>query len=172
MADIENSNDTLDVNIWDNDKTKAVDVTTDGGINRLEVGAKIEGGSFQLQQFNPVVIVDTAGASLSTGSWTTLANITSTQGKLDFIGISGSTSNYRVRVTIDSTEIFDLSMSDLNTLGFSDAEDVPIATKTANKNFRYRPRQASDFGISLLVEAQATSATPTVYTTVTYREVT
>lgn len=169
MAD--SSDNTIDVNIWNDARTKAVTVTTDGSKERLDVSTKIEGGSFQVQEFNPVVDVNVAGISLSTGSWSTILSIPSAQGKLDFIGVSGSSSNYRVRLTMDSIQIFDLSMSDINTLGLSNDVGVPIRAEIALKNFRYRPYEGVDFSSSVLIEAQATSGSVTIYTIVTHREV-
>lgn len=43
MAD--STDDTIDVNIWNDARTKAVTVTTDGTKERLDVNANIEGGN-------------------------------------------------------------------------------------------------------------------------------
>jgi len=169
MAD--NTDNTIDVNIWNDARTKAVTVTTDGASERLDVDATIVGGSFQLQEFVPVVTIDSTGVSLSTGAWNTLLNVTSTEGKLDFIGCAGASSSYRIRVTMDAVVIFDVSMSDLNAIGLSNDVNVPMRSETALKNFRYRPLEGVDFTSSLLVEAQATSATPTLTSLITYRKV-
>lgn len=155
--------------IYSEDGSKAVTVTTDGIRERLDVslGSAL---SFQLQAFTPLTAVDSTGVSLSTGAWTTLLNVTATKGKLNFIACSGSTSSYRVRVTVDGVESYNVSMDDLNSIGLANATNVEIWAETANKNFRYHPKTPVDFTSSILIELQATSATPTVTSYVSYRE--
>jgi len=167
----DSTDETIDVAIWNEARTKTVTTTTDGATERLDVDATIVGGSFQLQEFVPVVVIDPTGVSLSTGAWNTLLNVTSTQGKLDFIGCAGGSSNYRVRVTMDSLLIFNVSMADLNSIGLSNDVNVPMRAETALKNFRYRPLEGVDFTTSILIEAQATSATPTLTSLISYRKV-
>lgn len=172
MADIPNKQNTGDVTLFD-EAGNPVQIVFDSvsGYYRLEVGAKIEGGSFQLTPFTPIInFVSDDSVSLNTSTWTTLANITSTSGKLDFIAVAGSSSNYRIRVTVDGNEIYDIAMFDLSALNLSNATNVPIWADTADKNFRYHPKQAVDFTDSLLIEAMATSATPTVNYIITHRE--
>jgi len=167
----DSTDETIDVAIWNEARTKTVTTTTDGATERLDVDATIVGGSFQLQEFVPVVVVDPTGVSLSTGAWNTLLNVTTTEGKLDFIGCSGSSSSYRIRVTMDSVVIFNVTMDNLNSIGLSNDVGVPMRAETALKNFRYRPLEGVDFTSSLLVEAQSTSATPTLTSLITYRKV-
>jgi hypothetical protein len=158
---------TQNVTLWNNAKGKNVSVITDGSEERLAVD--IQGGTFQLQPFSPVTDVDTTGVVTNTSTWDTLVNVTSTQGKLDFIACVAGSSGYRVRVTADGDEVFDLAMSDLSTLGLSNATNVPIWAETADKNFRYHPNIEVDFTDSLKVEVKAVTGTPTVKHLITYR---
>ena len=163
MAD---TNDlTQNVTLFDNAKSKNVTVVTDGATERLAVDT----GAFQLQPFAPVVDFDSTGVSLNTSTFTTILNVTSTEGKLDFIGMAGASSSYRVRLTVDAAEVFDLAMSDLNAIGLSNAINVPIWAETALKNFRYHPNIEVDFTDSMLVEAQAITGTPNLKHLITYR---
>jgi hypothetical protein len=159
MSDINDL--TMNVNICSDNDTKKVTVTTDGAKERLDVAATVE-GSFQLEAFTPVVNFSSASTALATSpTWTSILSVTDT-GKLDFIAIAGSTSTYRVRLTLDSVIIFNVTMSDLSTVGLSNATNVPMWAETADKNFRYRPSEGVDFVTSFLVEAQLVSGSPTV----------
>ena len=160
---------TRNVNIANDDNSKLVTVTTDGSRERLDVSLGDE-LSFSLSAFTPLTAIDPVGVVLSTGSWTTLLNVTTTKGRLNFIACSGSTSNYRIRVTVDGVETYDVEMADLNSIGLANATNVEIWAETANKNFRYHPQTPVDFTSSLLIEAQATSATPTLKSYIAYRE--
>jgi len=166
MADLNDL--TQNVNIWDDAKSKAVDVITEAGYDRLAVQAQIEGGSFSLKPFVPVVTFNATGTSLTT-SWTTILNYTGGEGRLDFISVSTGTSNYKVRLTIDGSEIFDIEMDDLNALGLTNAVNVNIWAETALKNFRYRPLAPTDFTSSLKVELAMTTGTGTAYWLINYR---
>ena len=160
---------TRNVNIANDDNSKLVTVTTDGSRERLDVSLGDE-LSFSLSAFTPLTAIDPVGVALSTGSWTTLLNVTTTKGRLNFIACSGSTSNYRIRVTVDGVETYDVEMADLNSIGLANATNVEIWAETANKNFRYHPQTPVDFTSSLLIEAQSTSATPTLKSYIAYRE--
>jgi len=166
MADDANVTDNF--TIWSEDGAKAVTVTTDGAKERLDVtlGTTAE---FQLRAWVPLIDFDATGVSLNTSTWDTLLTITG-EGKLDFIACVGGSSLYRVRVTVDGTEAFDIAMSDLNAIGLANATNVPMWAETANKNFRYHPQTEVDFQTSLLVEAKSTSATPNLKHLITYRE--
>lgn len=126
--------------------------------------------SFQLQPFVPKVHFNSTPASLATSpSWTTLLSVSGVRGKLSHIAIAGSTSTYRVRLTVDTVEVFSIAMSDLSAIGLSNAVNVVMWAETADKNFRYTPREAVDFTDSFLVEAQLVSGSPTVTRLITYR---
>jgi hypothetical protein len=166
MADLNDL--TTNVNIWNDAKTKAVTVTTDGAKERLDVQALIEGGTFSLKPFVPVVAYDSSGTALTT-SWTTIVNYTGGEGRLDFISCALGASTYKVRLTVDGTEVFDIAMSDLNILGLTNAVNVNIWAETALKNFRYRPLAPIDFTTSLKIELAMTTGTGTAYWLVNYR---
>jgi hypothetical protein len=161
-------NVTSNSTIWDETGAKAVTVTTDGAKERLDVslGSDLE---FQLQAFTPVVDFDATGTALTT-SWTTLVDVTSTAGKMDFIASAAGSSNYKIRLTVDGTIDFDISMSDLANIGLSNATNVEMWAETANKNFRYHPNQPLDFTTSMKVEAAMTTGTGTLYWMVIHRE--
>lgn len=167
MADIDNP--TNDITIWNDAKTKAVTITTDGIYERLDVslGSSL---SFSLAAFTPKTSVDATGVSLDLVTWSTLLDVTSTSGKLNFIACAGSTSNYRIRLTVDSNIVYNVSMSDLNNIGLANATNVEIWAETANKNFRYHPKTPVDFTTSLKVEALSTSSSPTLTSYISYRE--
>ena len=168
MAD---TNDlTQNVTLFDNAKAKNVTVITDGANERLAVDADISGGNFQLQPMEPVVVVDTTGVTTNASTWDTIVNFTG-EGRLDFVALSSTLSSYRVRVTIDAVEIFDLAMSDLNALGLSNATNVPLWAETADKNFRYHPTDSGDFITSLKIEVMSVTATPVVKSLISYRKV-
>jgi hypothetical protein len=84
-------------------------------------------------------------------------------GKIDFIAIAGSSSNYEVAIKVDGSEILRINMGNLGSdIGLANATNVPIWAETANKNFRYSPKQGVDFTDSYQVLAKATTGTPTV----------
>lgn len=142
--------------------------------NRLKVDAQLSSGGenpiFVLQPFTPVVIYDSTGVSLNTSTWTTILNITDQGGKLDFIATVAGASTYEIRLTVDGNVIFTISMSDLSTLGLSNATNVEMWAETADKNFRYHPNVPVDFTTSIKIEARATSGTPVLKKIIHYRE--
>jgi len=146
---------------------KVITSTTDASKERLDVTLG-DSLSFQLQAFTPVVVFDSVGVALTT-AWSTLVNYSTTGGKLDFIAMSTGTSNYKVRLTIDGVEIFDIAMADLNAIGLTNAVNVNIWAETALKNFRYRPLISVDFNTSLKIEAAMTSGTGTLFYLINYR---
>ena len=95
---------------------------------------------------------------------------TSETGKLDFIAVVGGSSGYKIRLTVDTVEVFDISMTDLGTLGLSNAINVPIWAETANKNFRYNPSEPVDYTDSMLIEAQATGSNVTINYLIQHRD--
>ena len=146
---------------------KIVTVSTDGAKERLDVDAQISGGAFQIQPFTPVVDFDSTGIALTT-AWTTLVTETG-EGKLDFIACSVGSSNYKVRLTIDTNVIFDISMADLNAIGLTNAVNINIWAETALKNFRYRPFNSVDYVMDMKIEAAMTAGTGTLYYLITHR---
>jgi len=172
MADLDRTGD-LEVKVVGTNGITAASVTS---THRLQVTAQLEAGGtnpvFTLQPFVPVVNYDSSGTSIDSATFTSFLSVTGTEGKLDFIACAGLTSNYRIRVTIDGTQIYDIAMSDLNAIGLANATNVELWAETANKNFRYRPNIPVDFTTSLLVEGKATGATLTLYYLIAHREAT
>jgi len=167
MADLNDL--TQNVNIWDDAKTKAVSVITDGLVERLAVDATISADEsptkYQIRQD-----FDTGGTQLINGVDSSLFVFTGT-GLLDFVGISGSTSNYLAVIKIDGVEQIRISMSDLGSLGLSNATNLPTWADTANKNYRFRPYIGSGFGTSFEILAEGDGPPePSVNWIVTYRE--
>lgn len=170
MADI--TDQTLDVNIANDGNTKRVTVTTDGAKERLDVDANITGGNFNLQPFPPKVSFNSAGVTVTSAAWVTLLTVSAKEGKLDFVGCAGSLSGYKIRLTVDATVIFTISMSDLSAIGLSNAVNVEMWAETADKNYRYHPNVPIDFTTDLKVEAQATGADVTLKYITHHREAT
>ena len=167
MAD--RSNRQAEMSVWGPDN-KQITSTTDAAKERLDVKATIEGGSFQLTPFIPVTNFNSTGVALNDSTWTTLLSQTSEQGKLDFIACSSGASTYMIRLTVDGSVVFSVSMSDLSAIGLSNAINVPIWAETADKNFRYHPKEGVDYTDSLLIEAKAVTGTPTLKYLITHRD--
>ena len=72
--------------------------------------------------------------------------------------------------TFDCIVSFNIAMSDLSSLGLSNATNVPMWVETAGKNFRYHPQTEVDFTDSILVEVQATGSNVTIASLINYRE--
>lgn len=138
--------------------------------NKINVEANITGGTFQLRPYVPYTSFNSSGVSINSTEWTNLLSITGTPGKIGFIACAASTSNYRVRLTIDTLVVFNLAMSDLNFIGLSNAVNVAIWAETALKNFRYHPRTEADFTDSVSVDAMTTTGTDTLTYLISYRE--
>jgi len=156
--------------LCDSTQQKNVTVTTDGAKELLDVLAVIDPESaFNLQAFNPLSDYDTTGVVTNVTTWDTIFEVTSTRGKLEFVACVAGTSNYEVRITIDTVEFITISMADLSTLGLSNATNVEMWVETAGKNFRYSPKEPVDFKLSCKVEVRATSATPTVQHIILYK---
>ena len=148
-----------------------VGVILDGSIYRLQVEAQLTADtSFQLQAFNPKSDFDSTGISLNTSTWDTLLEITTTRGKLDFIAMSGASSQYEVRITVDSVVFVTIGMPDLSAIGLSNATNVEMWAETADKNFRYSPNDPVDFVDNLKIEVRALTATPNLKHLILYRE--
>ena len=169
MADDDNVTD--NVTLWDNDGDREVSIITDGSDERLAVDSLITGGNFQLQPFTPVFDYDTSGTALNTSTDTSLKLVSSTIGKIDFIAIVGQLSTYEVVIKVDGSEVLRITMADLGAgIGLANATNVPLWVETANKNFRYSPKQGVDFTDSFELLAKSTTGTPNVSWLVNYRE--
>ena len=159
MADIDRRGD-LEVRIVGTDGQTEASVTSN---NRLQTQAYLE-------PFVAKSDYDTGNNYVSSGTYTSYINVTSTVGKIDFIGVVSNNSNYQVRLTIDGAEVYDISMTDLNTLGLANATNVEIWAESANKRFRHHPHVAMDFTNSFKLEAISTGTTVTTQWIVMYRE--
>jgi hypothetical protein len=154
--------DNPNVAIHDEATDNPVTTTVDGSKRRLDVDASISGGNFQLTPFTPEFHYSVANTALNTSTDTSLYSETDT-GKIDFVCIAGSNSNFEVIIKVDGVELLRIPMTDLGTLGLSNATNVPLWAETANKNFRYSPKQGVDFTTSFEILAKATATpTPTV----------
>ncbi len=98
MGDV--NDPTENVTLYD-ENGNAVELILTGGIYRLAVDADITGGNFQLQPFTPKFDFSVASIALNTSTDTSLKSVTSTTGKIDFIAIAGSNSNYEIVLKID-----------------------------------------------------------------------
>jgi hypothetical protein len=146
---------TKNVTLYDENGNQ-VELILDGAIWRLAVDALITGGNFQLQPFLPDFHYSIAGTALNTSTDTVLYTESGT-GKIDFICVAGSNSNFEIAIDVDGTEVLRIPMSDLATLGLSNATNVPIWAETANKNFRYSPKQGVDFTTEYTLSAKSTT---------------
>ena len=112
---------------------------------------------------------DAAGDTLNTSTDTVLFSFSGASGVLDFVACVGSNSSYEIAIEIDGTERLRISMSDLGSLGLSNATNVDVWAETANKNFRFRPTQVG-FTTGFRILAKAKIGTPTVKHLALYRE--
>ena len=139
--------------------TKVVDVVTDGAIERLAVDVNGENGVV-LEKFFPHIEYEAdTPVVLSDITESTLFSV-SDVGKLDFIAISGSRSDYVVILEVDAIEVMRISMSQLGSdLGLSAQAGavLPIYTTTANKNFRMLFAEGADFSTSFAIKVIKTS---------------
>lgn len=173
MADLP-VHDTRDIHIVNpTDSTKKVTTTTDpidSSKERLDIDLG-DTFSFQLQPFTPIFDFDVSGISLNTSTDTSLKLITTTTGKIDFIAIAGSNATFEVVLKIDGVEVLRIKMSELGSdIGLANATNVILWVETANKNFRYSPKQGVDFTTGFEVLAKAVTGTPTVNWLVNHRE--
>ena len=154
------------------DNTQKIELQHDGSIYRVPVDANIEGG-VQLEKFSPQFDYSVANTALSDVSYTTLFSLTGTVGRLAFIQLACSKSDYTIKLTIDSILRLTISMNDLGSnLGLTSSvgTTIPIYTAIANKNFVYNPLVPVDFEDGFKVEAIKTvPQTTTINWMITYR---
>jgi len=152
MADDDNVTD--NVTLWDNEGDREVSIITDGADERLAVDAKIA-GDISILQFVPKFDFSSDGDSL-TGLLEIKA--VTAQGRIDFISISGSSSNYDFILNIDGVQVLRISMADMSTLGLtsSNATTLPIFTNTSGKNFILHPNVGLDFKTSFSIQLEDT----------------
>ena len=96
------------------------------------------------------------------------------KGRLDFIAITGSNSNYLVDILVNGTSRLRITMSDLaSEIGLSLSGNVDIWAEVASKNFRYKPT-AVGYGTSFEIKVAATQSNqrPVLTYLVLWRDVT
>lgn len=147
-----------------------VTIVNDDGVYRLSVDANVTGG-IRISKFIPKNEADVSGITLSTSVDTELVAVTGA-GKIDFIAIAGTNSNFEVAVEVDGNEVQRLSMTEIGSdLGLANGTNVPFWVETANKNFRFHPNEGVDFATSFKVIVKATTTPlPDVNFIVSYRE--
>jgi hypothetical protein len=152
MADLNDL--TTNVNIWNDDKSKSVTVTTDGSKERLDVDANVSGGVI-IAQKNPYFDY----SDLTNGVDYSVKSVTA-KGTIDFIQILCKNASYEVAIKIDGTERIRISQSDLGTIGLlsSNSTNIPIYAASASKIFSFLPPSPDGFATSFEVIVQATSA--------------
>lgn len=155
----EQNDQTHNITLYD-ELGNQVNVILINGIYRLAVDVNQEGG-VALQKFKPEVDFETATPVVINASTdTSLFLETGHPGKIDFIGIQGTTnSNYEVVLKVDTVEIFRIPVSDLGTIldmTGNTGLPLPLWTEVANKNFRYHPNLPVDFDNSFEVLVKST----------------
>jgi len=114
---------------------------------------------------------DAVGDILNTSTDVVLLAVTTTSGVLDFIAVSGGNANYEIAIEIDGTERLRITMAELASIGLGNATNVATWAETANKNFRYHPKDPVGFTTGFRILAKATGAPlPTVTHMTLYRE--
>lgn len=173
MAD--QNDPTQNVAIWDNAKSKAVTVTTDGAKERLD--CNIDGSTVTVSdsesatKYQLQTEFDAVGDLLNQATDTVLYAVTGETGTLDFVAITGSNANFEVTIEIDGTERIRITMAEVGSIGLSNATNVPLWSETALKNFRYSPNLPVGYTTGFRILAKSVSAqNPTVTHLTMYRQ--
>jgi len=172
MADLNDL--TTDVNIWNDDKTKAVTVTTDGAKQRLDVEIQDDAtisitNDESLTKFQLKTNYNATGTSVASSPDTTLYTF-SGAGVIDLVAINSSVSSaWGVDIFVDGTSRFRITMAALgSTLGLTSV-GFDVVAETANKEFRWHPQQIG-FTTSFTIKAFATNSTVTLNHLIMFRE--
>jgi hypothetical protein len=158
MADLNDL--TQNVNLWNDDKSKSVTVTTDGAKERLDVNASIE-GSVTISSTIPRWNYSATSVGLTNGvDFDVLTIGPGITGFIDFIQIICKNSSYDSVIEIDGVEELRISQADLGTIGLlsSNSTGIPIYAASASKIFSLHPNQPFHFTDELHIKVQATSA--------------
>jgi hypothetical protein len=158
MADL--NDPTINVNLWNDDKSKSVTVTTDGPKERLDVNANIE-GSVTISTTQPRWDYSVSTIPLTDGVDTSVFLIPATTiGFIDFVQIICKNSNFSVILIIDGTEELRISMSDLGSIGLlsSNSTGIPLYAASASKIFSLHPFQPFNFQSSFELQVVASSS--------------
>ena len=173
MADINDL--TQNVNLWNDDKSKSVTVTTDGAKERLD--CNIDGSSIIVSdsesatKYQMRTDFDAVGDILNVSTDVVLHEVTGQSGTLDFVAVTGTNSNFEIAVEVDGTERIRISMTELGAIGLANATNVPFWAEVALKNFRYSPNIPVGYITGFRILALATkSPLPTVTHLTLYRE--
>lgn len=121
--------------------------------------ASVSGGNFVVApiKFSPKVESDIVPVALSFGVDTSLFLFTG-EGKLDFIALAVSNSDYTVILEIDGSEVYRLDADAIgSSIGLTGSENETIYVTTANKQFRDIYPEGADFQTSFEILATKTS---------------
>jgi len=170
MADLNDY--TQNVNIWNDEKTKSVTVTTDGSKERLDVnvaGAVSIDYDESPTKYQLKTDFDADGTSVASSPDTTLFTY-SGSGVMDLVSVNCLTSsNWGIDIEIDGTSRLRITMSELGSdLGLTDG-NFDVVSQTANKQFRWHPSQIG-FTTSFTIKAFATGSTVTLNHLIMFRE--
>lgn len=162
MADL--SDQTTDVNIWNDAKTKAVGVETDSlGKNRLLTeGTVTIANNESPTKYQLKTDYDAVGDLLTSAADVVLFSYIG-DGTLNFVAVTNATSsNYEVAIEIDGTERLRITMNNLGSVLGLISGSTPFWTETANKAFRFRPYEGVGFTTGFRILAKATGSNTTV----------
>ncbi len=115
---------TQNVNIWNDEKSKAVTVTTDGSKERLDVNAKFDGsisvieGKYRLQ-------LETHDGNIDflDDTWHTIFTV-SVAGKPNYLWTEFYNGNYEIRITMDGEVVWQLNNSQMGGYDLSDGNQT------------------------------------------------
>lgn len=155
MADL--TDETQNVNIWNDEKTKSVTVTTDGAKQRLDVDASIS-GSITLSTTTPRWNYSVTSVGLTSGVDTTVFTYTGA-GFIDFVQMIAKNSSYETIIIVDSVEQLRITQSQLGTIGLlsSNSTGIPIYAASASKIFSLLPNQPFAFTTDITIKIKATA---------------
>ena len=164
MADL--SDQTQNVNIWDDAKTKSVTVSSVGAKNLLDVNASSDPTQYVLESD-----YDATGDVVTSAADATLFSF-SGAGVIDFVAITCATSsNWEAIIIVDGDEKFRSTMTNLGSvLGLTGGNGEPIWVQTANKQFRWSPQGNAGFTSGFAIKARAIGANVTLTHITLFRE--
>ena len=167
MSDI--NDDTINSTLYD-ELGNPVNVVNESGIYRLAVTGNVSiSGDESPTKYQLRWDIDPVGDTV-TSTDTLLFTFTGI-GICDFVAIAAGNSTYEAIVKVDGIEQFRASMSDLGSVGLTNAVNVPVWAENANKLFRLRPLNGFGFSNSFSVWARATGTSLSNVThAVMYRE--
>ena len=155
MADVNDR--TQNVNIWDDAKTKAVSVVTDGAIERLAVTSNIT-GDVTIASSTPKWQYSAASVGLTNGVDTSVFLFTGV-GFVDFVQLLCKNASYETIILVDGVEELRITQADLGAIGLlsSNSTGIPLYAASASKIFSLLPNQPFHFSVSFEIKIKATS---------------